>query len=286
MIKLTSPIIFFLSFNYSLAAKTFDWQGHRGARGLYPENTIEGMKQALKYPIQTLEMDVVISADRKVVVSHEPWMSDEICLDSNLKPVLDRNINLFKLQYEEISKYDCGRKIHPRFPQQQKKNEYKPLLSELISELEKTGDKKYSIEIKSTIEDEKLGFQPNYKEFADLVIKEIKTHLRTDQFMVQSFDWRVLNYIYDSYPSIKTVALIEDSYDFKTILSKLKKSPTVFSPEYKFLTKDQVKYFHSKNILVIPWTVNDIQSMNQLISLGVDGLITDYPNLIPSLKKQ
>jgi glycerophosphoryl diester phosphodiesterase len=286
MNKLTVILILSFSLNFSLAARTFDWQGHRGARGLYPENTIEGMKQALKFPIQTLEMDVVISADRQVVVSHEPWMSEEICLDSNLKPVSNRSINIFKLKYDEISKYDCGSKIHPRFNQQQKKKESKPLLAALISELEKTGKKKYSIEIKSTDDDENLGFQPNFKEFTDLVLKVILTHLGPDQFMIQSFDWRVLNYIFEFYPQIKTVALIEESYEYKTILKKLKKSPTVFSPDYKFLTKDQVKHFHKENVLVIPWTVNDIQSMNQLISLGVDGLITDYPNLIPLAKKQ
>lgn len=267
-------------------ALVLDWQGHRGARGLYPENTIEGMKLALKYPVTTLEMDVVISNDKQVVVSHEPWMSDEICLDSKSQPVKNKEINLYKLSYNEIQKYDCGSKIHPRFLKQHKKRELKPLLANLLNELEKSGKKNYSIEIKSTLEEEKLGFQPGYKEFTDLVLQTILKQLKPDQFMVQSFDWRVLNYIFETYPKIRTVALIEEAYDYKNVLDKLNKSPTVFSPNYELLTKDQVNYFHQRQIKVIPWTVNDQASMDKMLSMGVDGLITDYPNLIPIKKNQ
>ena len=272
--------------SFNAMALVVDWQGHRGARGLYPENTIEGMKLALKYPIKTLEMDVVISKDKKVVVSHEPWMSDEICLDSKSQPVKNKDINLHKLSYNEIQTFDCGSKIHPRFPQQKKKKEFKPLLENLLKELEKSGKNNYSIEIKSNLEEEKLGYQPGYKEFTDLVIHTILKQLKPDQFMVQSFDWRVLNYIFEAYPKIRTVALIEEAYDFKNVLDKLNKSPTVFSPNYELLTKDQVNYFHQRQIKVIPWTVNDLASIDKMLSMGVDGLITDYPNLIPSSKNQ
>lgn len=101
-------------------AAAFDWQGHRGARGLYPENTINGMKEAMRFPITTLELDVVISKDNAVVVSHEPWMNEEFCLDSKGQTVKDREVNFYTLTYEEIKTYDCGTKLHPRFPQQKK----------------------------------------------------------------------------------------------------------------------------------------------------------------------
>lgn len=259
--------------------QAFSWQGHRGARGLFPENTIWAMQEALKFPINTLEMDVVISKDDKVVVSHEPWMSEEICLTALGKYVKDREFNLYKMPYAEIAKFDCGSKPHPRFPKQKKRKTIKPLLSELLSELKKS-KKIFSIEIKSTIEDERDGFQPDYKNMTDLVVADIKKYLSPKQVFIQSFDWRVLQYLHQKYPQYKTVVLIEESFKPEEVVKKLGFKPTVFSPSYDKLTKKIVDYFHQEKILVIPWTVNNKLHMKELMKMGVDGIITDYPNLI------
>jgi glycerophosphoryl diester phosphodiesterase len=96
----------------------FDWQSHRGARGLYPENTTGAMLEALKYPINTLELDVVVTADKKVIVSHEPWMSDEICLDPDGKSFEGKKYNISKMSLKDVQEFDCGSKPHPRFPRQ------------------------------------------------------------------------------------------------------------------------------------------------------------------------
>lgn len=259
----------------------FDWQGHRGARGLYPENTINGLKEAAKFPVTTLEMDVVISKDDQVVVSHEPWMSSEICLDAKGNPVKDREVNLYKLTYEQIKTYDCGSKLHPRFPQQKKVREAKPLLSELITELEPLiYEYKYNIEIKSTPEEEKDGFQPEYKKFTDLVIAQITKQLPNNRFTIQSFDWRVLKYMHTTYPDIGLVALRETKYTPKQVMKELGFAPAVFSPDYELLNEKDIAFFHEKKIKVIPWTVNNVDDMKKMIYLGVDGIITDYPNLI------
>ena len=275
----------FLIFYSAISMAQFDWQGHRGARGLYPENTVNGMKEALKYPITTLEFDVVISRDLQVVVSHEPWMSEEICLDPSGNSLKDKQINLFKLTYEEIKKYDCGSKKHPRFEGQKKAAEHKPLLKDLIYSIEKelssSGQKKnYNIEIKSTPEDEKAGFQPNYKEFSAIVVADLLKLLPPERFSIQSFDWRVLKYLHEQYPKISLVALTETKYEPKQVLRDLGFAPAVFSPEWKMLTKGQVNFFHKKNIKVIPWTVNSVPDMKKMIEMGVDGIITDYPNYI------
>lgn len=271
-----------VSFN-SLA--DFDWQGHRGARGIYPENTINGMKEALKHPITTLELDVVISKDLQVVVSHEPWMSAEICLDPKGKEIKDREINLFKMTYEEIKAFDCGSKIHPRFPGQKKVSESKPLLKDLIIALEKEMSsqglkKNYNIEIKSTPEEEKDGFQPNYKEFSAIVVADILKLIPASRFSIQSFDWRVLQYLHEQYPQISLVALRETKYEPEKVLRELGFAPAVFSPDWKMLTKKQVTFFQKKKIKVIPWTVNTVADMKSLIEMGVDGIITDYPNFV------
>lgn len=279
-------------FTWSLSAWSFDWQGHRGARGLYPENTIGAMEEALKYPVTTLELDVVVSKDKQVVVSHEPWMSDEICQDPKGNRVSGKKHNLYKLNYDEIIKYDCGTPVHPRFPHQLKVSVGKPLLSKLIDSTEETLAKLnrksvgYSIEIKSTIEDEKAGYQPNYKEFSDLVIKLINSKLKYDRYMIQSFDWRVLKYIHEKYPDVRLVALTEEKFEGAKVLKELGFKPTVFSPNYEDLKESDVKFFHSEGVKVIPWTVNDVKEMQKLRSMDVDGIITDYPNFISSVNEK
>ncbi len=263
----------------------FDWQGHRGARGLYPENTINAMKEAEKFPITTYEMDVVISKDEKVVVSHEPWMSEEICLDAKGNQVKDREVNLYALTYEQIKTYDCGSKQHPRFLMQKKAKEVKPLLSDLITALEPS-KKHYNIEIKSTPEDEKAGFQPDIKTFTNLVVAEITKRLPDDRFTIQSFDWRVLKYLHKVYPQIGLVALRETPFTGEGVLKELGFFPAVFSPDMTMLNEKHVKFFHNKKIKVIPWTVNSVEEMKKLIFMGVDGIITDYPNLIVEIPQE
>jgi len=273
-----SLFILFSLLSFS-AHGAFDWQGHRGARGLYPENTINGMKESAKFPITTLELDVVISKNNEVIVSHEPWMSEEICLDSKGRAVKGRELNLYALSYEEIKTYDCGSKLHPRFPQQKKVKEIKPLLSDLLKALEPLNFN-YNIEIKSTIEDEKEGFQPDYKTFSNLVVAEITKTIPLDRFTLQSFDWRVLKHLHEVYPQIGLVALRETKFTPRKVLKELGFSPSVFSPDWTLLSSKDVDYFHKYKIKVIPWTVNKIEDMKKVIYMGVDGIITDYPNLI------
>lgn len=281
-------LILWISFFLCLAAEAFDWQGHRGARGLYPENTIGAMEVALRYPVTTLELDVVISKDLEVVVSHEPWMSPEICQHPQKKTLRDRDFNLFKMTYKEIEAFDCGSLGHPRFPEQRKVAERKPTLKKLLEVIEEKLRREkrtvlYSIEIKSTPEDEKEGFQPDVPRFSDLVMKSILQKLPVDRFMIQSFDWRVLRYLHEKYPKIKLVALTEGPFEVAPNLKELGFMPIVFSPEHTHLTKQKVQELHREKVLVIPWTVNETRDMKVLMEMGVDGIITDYPDrLIPA----
>ena len=137
----------------------FDWQGHRGARGLLPENTIPAFLKALEYPIQTLELDVAISKDGKVVISHEPWMSPTICFRSDGDGIPEEEEQAYKiygLDYESIAQFNCGKK-HEGFPEQQSVAVAKPLLSAMIDSVERyceTNNRSkpfYNIEIKSEI---------------------------------------------------------------------------------------------------------------------------------------
>jgi len=281
MFRLLLALLSFFSFK---ARAEFDWQAHRGGRGLFPENTILGMQESLKYPITTLELDVVMSKDKQVVVSHEPWMNEEICLTPTGGPVRGREVNLYALTYKTIKEYDCGSKAHPRFPRQKNSKQFKPLLKDLLSELKASG-KKFNIEIKSTEEDEKAGFQPSFQLFSDTVLSVIKGHLRPEQYTVQSFDWRVLRYLHEKSPEVSLVALRETAYSYQEILKELGFTPAVFSPNFELLTAADVAYFHRQKVKVIPWTVNTIDSMKRVIAMNVDGVITDYPDLIQDIPK-
>jgi glycerophosphoryl diester phosphodiesterase len=280
MLRFVSLLLVLLSFN---TFADFDWQSHRGGRGIYPENTINGMKVSVKFPgVTTLELDVVMSKDQQVVVSHEPWMNEEMCLDPKGQTVSGKEVNLYKLTYAQIKEYDCGSKTHPRFPRQQKIKEHKPLLKDLIKELRASG-KKFNIEIKSTEEDEQSGYQPEYKKFTDLVMNQILEELSPSRFTIQSFDWRVLRYLHEKYPNIEISALRESKYSHQNIVKELGFAPQIFSPDYELLSAADVAYFHKNNIKVIPWTVNSPDMMNKMIAMHVDGIITDYPDLIAEI---
>ncbi|HXH30059.1 MAG TPA: glycerophosphodiester phosphodiesterase family protein [Bacteriovoracaceae bacterium] len=273
--------LFFIS--HGVLVHAFDWQGHRGARGLVPENTIEAMEEALKYPVTTLELDVVVSADHKLIVSHDPYVEPEICNVAQRK-------NIYKLSAAAVSAFDCGSRSLEKFPDQKKQAGHKPLLEKLILGVEEKlkNDNRtpvsYNVEIKSTPEAEKAGAQPGYEKFSDLTVETLLKNLLKERFTIQSFDPRVLKYIHAKYPQIKLSALYPDGVTPQEVLKLLGFTPNVFSPAYQTLTPQQVAFIHSLGSTVIPWTVNTAAEMRALIAMGVDGIITDYPNLITAVK--
>lgn len=269
-----------------------DMQGHRGARGLVPENTIPAFIRALEEGVNTLELDVVISKDKKVVVSHEPYMSGSICTKPNGEFVSDdeaKYINIFEMTYDEISEYDCGIRGNSRFPEQEKMAVKKPLLEDLIKTVEaylvehdlpKVG---YNIELKSSPKGDAI-YHPDVAEFSDLVKALLDKHLTSDRYSIQSFDFRVLKYWFDTYEGITLVALIENLKSVENNIMDLGFKPAVYSPYYKTLNQKKIDECHTLGMKVIPWTVNDLDDIKKLIGQGVDGIITDYPNLISELK--
>ncbi len=268
---------------------TFDAQGHRGSRGLMPENTIPAMRTALDLGVTTLEMDAVITKDGKVVLSHEPFFNHEITTKPDGAHVTvseERSLNIFKMDYEEVRKYDVGLKPHPRFPRQQKIPAYKPLLSEVFDSVlsyvkEKNIDLPFfNIETKANPASDNI-FHPEPATFVDILMQVIREKQMEDRVIIQSFDFRTLRYLHQKYPSIKTAMLIED-FDERGMKDQLKAlgfTPTIYSPEHKLVTEDLVKKCHDQNIKIIPWTVNDKARIEELKAMGVDGIISDYPDL-------
>lgn len=268
--------------------KDFSWQGHRGARGILPENTIPAFKKALDFGMSVLELDIAISADNQVVISHEPWVSAEICLDKNgavLSEEAGKALRLYEMNYAEIALYDCGSKPHPRFPEQEKMKVVKPLLREMVAEVEAYAKEKnypapfYNIEIKSEPAYDTF-LSPPIADFVRLTIETI-TELRIkDRTNLQSFDLRALEEIHKQDPKIVVAYLVEDELDTAEALNKLTFKPDIYSPYSILVNHKMLEITKKKNIKVIPWTVNAWNDMEWLIGLGVDGIITDYPNRI------
>ena len=275
-------------------AQTFDLQGHRGCRGLMPENSIPAFLHALDLGITTLELDVVISKDRQVVVSHEPFFNTEITSDLSGKQLpKDTKTNLYQLDYKTIKTYDCGSTGNPNFPEQQKIKTYKPLLAEVFKAVENHCKKNnlkhpnFNIEIKSEEKEYDIS-QPTPAVFSDLVYPVIIKSLSSERVTLQSFDFNVLKYWHrqfqsKKYKKVKLAALVANLNGLEKNLNELGFIPDIYSPYFKLLDSDKVATLHQKKILVIPWTVNEIVDMKAVILMGVDGLITDYPNRFKTL---
>ena len=271
---------------------TFNWEGHRGCRGLMPENTIPAFLKALDLGVNTLELDVVISKDRQVVVSHDPYFHPDFSIDPDGKPVpKGANVFLYHLDYDQIKKYDVGSNGNPGFPEQQKLKIHKPLLGEVIQAVEAyQREKKYSpvwynIEIKSEEKEYDIS-QPQPAPFSDLVYAEITPLLPPERIVIQSFDFTVLKYWKKEidagiYKKVTLAALVANLKGIEKNLEELGFKPDVYSPYFQLINSKKVKQLHAMGIQVIPWTVNASEDMKRIKAMGVDGIITDYPNRIP-----
>ena len=264
----------------------FDLQGHRGCRGLYPENTIPAFLHAMDLGVNTLEMDLAVTGDGQLLVSHEPYMSAEMCLDRQGKEISDSaqyQYNIYQMSYAEIQQFDCGSKSHPRFPDQKKMVVNKPLLMDVIAyvnkHLEESGKKyiNYNIEIKSQEKSDEV-YHPTPADFSDLVYSTIDGLIDWKYVTIQSFDFRVLQYFHEKYPKVTLALLIENELPYQQNLDSLGFKPEIYSCYFKLLTAQTVHDLQNKGIKVIPWTVNEEEDMLHIREMGVDGLITDYPD--------
>jgi glycerophosphoryl diester phosphodiesterase len=278
-------------FTQTMAQQTFEIQGHRGSRGLMPENTIPAFIKALELGVNTLELDVVISKDRKVVVSHEAYFNPLISTAPDGTPVTKATQgNLFEMTYAEIALYDVGKRGHKDYPEQQKMAVAKPLLSEVIKAAEKYRKQhkmpafSYNIEIKSEAAEYGIS-QPDVKEFSDLVYAEISKHLPMKRVVLQSFDFDILKYWNEQiqakrFKKTRLSVLIEplENNDVDHVLKNLGFQPNIWSPYFLTVNAERVKRLHELGIQLIPWTVNKVEDMKKMKDLGCDGLITDYPD--------
>jgi glycerophosphoryl diester phosphodiesterase len=269
----------------------FDIEGHRGCRGLMPENTIPAFLKALDLGVTTLEMDVIISKDRQVVVSHEPYFNADFSFAPDGKPISkaeQKSLVLYQMPYDQIRQYDTGSNGNPKYPEQQKQQTHKPLLTEVIERVEayrqqhKRPPVSYNIEIKSEVGEYNKS-QPEPAAFCDLVQTVLASRLPAERIIIQSFDFAVLKHWKQQtdagrYLPVRLSALVENLRGAKKNIIDLGFKPAIYSPYYRLLSRQTIQSLHEQGIQVVPWTVNQRKDMERLKRWGVDGLITDYPD--------
>ncbi|MBF9223526.1 glycerophosphodiester phosphodiesterase family protein [Hymenobacter ruricola] len=266
--------------------------GHRGCRGLRPENTLPAFLHAVALGVDVVELDVVISADRQVVVSHEPWLNPLICLDPNGQPFSSNEAqrhNLYQLPYAAIRRCDCGQLRHPSFPEQVVQPAYKPLLREVLTSVEAAAARlgrpamRYSVEVKSSPEGDHR-FHPAPAEFLALVLAELTAADVFSRTSLLSFDARILRLAHQQ-PQLATCLLVEDQFPWAHSICQLGFVPTTFGPHYLTATPGAVAALRTDfpGLRLVPWTVNEHNDMQRLLALRVDGITTDYPDRFRSL---
>jgi len=195
------------------------------------------------------------------------------------------------MTYKEIQQYDVGLAPHPRFPRQQKMPAIKPRLEDMIDSVISYCQQRnrslpfFNIETKSEASGDNV-FHPEPAEFVDIIIAVIQKKKIIPYVTIQSFDPRTLQYLHVKYPKIKTALLIED-YDKRSLYDQLKNlgfTPTIYSPAHQLVTPALVQQCRERKMILIPWTVNDLPTLQRLKDMGVNGIISDYPDLFAALQ--
>lgn len=275
-----------------------DVQAHRGGMGLYPEESLDAMINAVNLGVNTLEMDLCITGDKQVILSHDKYFHHRYATrpdGSSVNPEDDREY-LWHMPYSEILKYDVGLKPNPDWPEKQCIPAHKTLAAEVIDAVEAytkehgLAPMNYNIEIKSDPDwDGGIEGQdwPEYKEFTDLCMAMLDARGLGDRLIIQCFDERALNYIHQKYPDHILAYLVEGwETDYDEYMSKLDFMPEWLSPPYENVDQELMDRAHKDGMKVVTWTVDDKDEMRRLIGLGVEGIISNYPDRLLEVVKE
>ncbi|MFM7684179.1 MAG: glycerophosphodiester phosphodiesterase family protein [Bacteroidota bacterium] len=280
-------LIFVVHFFYQLAftqVNKVEIYGHRGFRGLYPENSIIGFQKAIELGINGIELDVVLNKNKELVISHEHFFQKEFCLDSLGKEIQkESDYTIYNLTQEQISRFDCGSKYHSKFPDQIKLKTTKPLFQDFI-----TSTNLHNVillfEVKSNPKEYGIS-QPEPKEYCEIILNELKKYPFKSNVRIMSFDNQILEELHkldSSYPLIYLTYLPKSPRYF---LKKLSFTPYALGMFYPTINKRKVNELNELKIKLFAWTVNSKDTAGKLIHYGVDGIISDFPNLMMEAQK-
>lgn len=266
-----------------------DVQAHRGGAGLWPENTLTSMTNAVLMGVNTLELDLQVSKDGQIVVSHDAYFHPRYATrpDGTEVKADDPKEYLYTMPYDSIAKYDVGKRASVVWPGKEQSPAVKPLASELIDSVEtlvsdyKLSPMRYNIEIKCKKGKDEGANWPEYHEFVDKCMELLLSKDLGDRLVVQCFDVRALNYMHEKYPQVKLSYLIsKKDTDWDTYMGKLEFTPDWLSPEYTTVDKNMVDKCHKAGIKLVPWTVDDKSEIKRMIDLKVDAIISNYPDRV------
>ncbi len=242
--------------------------GHRGARGLRPENTVPAFKYAIQLGVDALEMDMSVTRDNVIVISHDPVLHPPVCSGPAPSAVIH------ELTLLALRQWDCGAIQNPRFPKQLTiPGTRMPTLDEVF-QLAGTGNFLYNIETKSFPDHPE--YTPAPSDFARMVLDKVREYHLEKRVILQSFDFRTLVAMKRLAPEMKLSALVEkDSREFPLIAKEA--GADIISPDFTLVTPEKVKAAHNAGLEVLPWTPDRPEDWQRLIEADVDGIITDYP---------
>lgn len=292
-----------------LLASAFDLQGHRGARGLAPENTLPAFAAALALGVNTLELDTAITKDGVVVVSHDARLNPDITRGTDGRWLNRSTRAVRELTLDDLGHYDVGR-IKPgsdygrRFPDQKRLDKvYMPTLAQVFQLARRAGNSevRFNIEIKTSPKNPEDTLAP--EDFARTLLALVEREDMGSRVIIQSFDWRALKAVQALAPKIPTAYLSAQQRFLDNIaagpagdsawtagvhfsdhgsIPKMVKAAggAIWSPYFPELSADLLKEAHALGLQVIPWTVDKTEDMARLIDWGVDGLITDRPDFL------
>ncbi|WP_316829536.1 glycerophosphodiester phosphodiesterase family protein [Pedobacter aquatilis] len=298
--KLTSKLLAVIlsAGSFSVSAQVaefpkFSAEAHRGGRGLWPENTIIAMQNAMKIDgITTLEMDTHITRDGKVVVTHDDYLSPGFMRTPEGQdiPATDaKKYPIYQMDYNDLKAFDLGSKPLAGFPNQQKIKTQIPLLEDLIDAVQKdikTNKRKqffYNIETKCDAPGDGIT-NPEPAVFVKKLMDIIEKKKITSYVVIQSFDKRTIQLIHEKYPNVRTSFLVANKKTYEENIADLGYKPFILSPVWQMVNPELIKKAHADGVKVIPWTANKLEDMNALKALGVDGIISDYPDLLVQSK--
>lgn len=284
-------------------AVAFDLQGHRGARGLAPENTLVAFEQALRLGVSTLEMDAAITADGVVVVAHDPVLNPDLVRGPDghwiAEPLVIRRLSHAQLQAYDVGRLRPGSAYARTFDGQQPVDGTRmPTLASVFELVRRLGADQVQFDIETKMDlrnpDHTLPAEP----FVQALLEVIRKAGVEDRVMIQSFDWRTLQVVRTAAPRIRTVYLTTQSPRFSNLDSPVwtagftlaehgsvpgmvkAAGGHVWSPNFQALTADAVRQAQALGLKVVPWTVNAPADIARVLDLAVDGLISDYPDRV------
>ena len=256
--------------------------GHRGCRGILPENTILGFNKALELGADGIEWDVIVNKDNQLIISHEPYPDASYCLDSSGNEITkktEKEVNFHELSTAEIQSFDCGSKGNSKFPDQEKIKSIKPTVQDAFREIN-LSSKTILFEIKSETKDYGIS-QPYPKEYAEIIVKEISSFASKEQIIFMSFDAEILNELHQSLPNFRFVYLTYlPLKSINSFVDEVKFKPYALGMYHHTIKKRDVKKANENGIKIFAWTVNEVKQYEKLVRYGVSGIITDYPNKI------